>query len=377
MSAIATLVRIIGLAALLLTAGCNQPFHLNRIGEPPESPWPYGRLGIDSRAAMDSPYEGGLNLKWETRIGEGPIGPLTIGAGRLIIPTTRARAYLFNLETGHREGRQKTRGNCQGGLLVHDSLLFLAVGPDHNSLSCYNLHSRSEIWEVPVKDVSGPPIIVRERIIFTTAERMAECRDLLTGNAIWQTELPARSPAGPSSDGEVIYIPLENGLLAALNEKDGAMKFTVETNEPLISKAAVGDLVFVAGAEGSLCAIERNTGDIIWRKSFDWPVWTAPAVDNVAVYLGDSGGFLHALDRHDGHTLWTFKSDGVVVASPVVVGKFVLFASLDKNLYCVDKSSGLLVSRWKTKNEVRFSPISDGRNIFLATQGGTIQCLGD
>ncbi len=371
------LVPIFGLLLAVSFFGCGRVYHLNRFPKIPAPEWQFTRGNVESTADIDSGYLGGLTPRWKGKFGDSPIGPITFGGGNVIVPSSREKAYFFNAETGKFRGKLKTKGNAQTGLTVIDSLAYYSEGYDENLFKCLNLHTLRTAWEVPVKDVTGAPIILKDRVYLASTTGTVECRNRLTGVLIWQKKAASRSPAGPSIAGNIVYFPLDNGVLTAYDTETGEMIFEIDLDEPLMSKVAVGDMVFVTGSEGSFWAVDRETGNTLWRRRFDWPIWTAPAIDENMVYFGDNGGTLHALDKITGRTVWEFKTDGVILASPIVVGDYLLFASLDKYLYSLDKKSGLLNSKWKSKHEIRFSPISDGNSIYVATSGGVIQCLGD
>jgi len=362
---------------LLLVIGCGKTYRLDRFPKIPAPEWQYTRGDLQSSGQIESNYRGGLNPKWRGKFGDSPVGPLTFGAGNVIVPSSREKAYFFDPVTGKNRGRVKTKGNAQTGLMIVDSLAYFSGGYDENYFKCLNLHTLGTSWKVSIKDVTGAPIILEDRVYLASTTGKVECRNRLTGDIIWQTQASSRSPAGPSVFGNRVYFPLDNGVLTAFDTETGEMIFESDLEEPLMAKVAVGGMVFVTGAEGSFWAVDKETGETIWRRQFDWPIWTAPAVDENMVYFGDNGGFLRALDKKTGRTVWEFQSDGIILASPIVVGNYLLFASLDRYLYSLEKKSGLLNSKWKSDHEIRFSPISDGESIYVATFGGVIQCLGD
>ncbi|MCP4706934.1 MAG: PQQ-binding-like beta-propeller repeat protein, partial [candidate division Zixibacteria bacterium] len=274
-------------------------------------------------------------------------------------------------------GKYKTRANVQTGLTVVDSLAYFASGPVKNLFVCLNLHNRKTLWRTKIKDVTGAPIIKDNRVYLASDLGWVECRDRLSGEIIWRDSVGAKSPAGPSLDEGVIYFPFDDGRLIGFDEKTGDMIVNVDLKQPLVSKVAIDGMIFISGMAGTFSALEKESGEIIWERSFEWPIWTSPAIDENMVYVGDNGGLLRALDRKDGRTLWSFRADGVILSAPISVGKYLVFASLDKYLYCVDKTTGLLNSKWKNDREIRFPAISDGESIYVISQDGLISCLGD
>ncbi len=363
------------LIGIVLVSGCTRKFKLKRNEVVPESNWQYSRGDVSATAASKADFSGVLNVKWEDRISEAPIGPLTIGAGRLIIPGSRGRIYFYDPATGKFCGRHKERSGSQTGLVVVDSLAYYSVAPPKNHFVCLNLHTRESLWKVRLKDVSGTPIIVDNNVYVASSLGRVYCYERLTGAMIWRDSVGGNSVGGPSYGEGKVYFPFDDGRLYGFDAGSGKIIFTVNLQQPLVSKVAVDDRVYVSGIEGGVYAVDKNDGKTIWSRRFDRSIWTAPAVDDL--YFGDSDGVLHALDKRDGATVWEFKTEGVILSSPILIGDKVVFASLDRHLYCLEKADGHLVSRRFFKHEIRFPAVSDGINVFVALQNGSVQCLGE
>lgn len=369
---------IIILTLVVLLSGCTKKFRLERGSEYPRAILPNsGGFDGESLGKTTSGFSGKLNLKWQRKLHGQPIGPLSIGAGKLIACTTTGRIGFVDPKNGRYLGKYNARANVQTGLTVIDSLAYFAAGPIKNRLVCFNLHNRKTLWRAGIKDITGTPIIINNRIYLAADFGWVECRDRITGDIIWRDSVGAKSLAGPSFDGGVVYFPLDDGRLLGFEELTGKMIINVDLKQPLVSKVAIDGMVFISGMAGTFSALDKKTGEIIWERSFEWPIWTSPAIDENMVYVGDNGGLLRALDKKDGRTLWNFQADGVILSAPITVGNYLIFASLDKYLYCIDKKSGLLNAKWKNDREIRFPAISDGESVYVISQDGLISCLGD
>lgn len=365
------------LAVIMVLAGCSRHFRLSRNEIDVSESWPYPRKDIQASAAIDSRYGGQLNLIWEKKNSESPVGPLTIGNGKLIYCGGRSRIFFYDVATGDYLGVYKTGFGIQTGVIVSDSLAYFAIGQTKNRLICLNLLNRKLSWAFNIKDVTGTPIIINDRLLAGSSDGKLICLNKKTGEELWQFPAEGKCLAGPSGDGDMVLFPQDNGILLGLKAATGDKIFEAELDQPLVTKAVIGDKVYVTGAEGGFFALDRSSGNIVWEKTFSYPIWTSPALDNGVLYFGDNGGNLMALAGEDGETLWQFQADGVIVSSPIVVGDFLLFASLDRHLYCLDKSTGELVSKREFKRGINFPAVSDGKVICVAAHDGTIQCFGD
>ncbi|UCD94017.1 MAG: PQQ-binding-like beta-propeller repeat protein [Candidatus Zixiibacteriota bacterium] len=363
--------------ACLIPGGCTKKFRLPADEQTPPPRWTYSRQDVRSTARIGSDFGGELNLKWEDKISESPVSPLSIGAGRLIFCGTKRRIYFYDIKSGDFKGRVNTKGNVQTGVVVIDSVAYFGTSPKTDEFFCLNLHNRKVLWSRPLKDVTGGPIIIDDRLFVGSSAGELYCLNRLSGEIIWQRSAKAKSLAGPSGGGGIVYFPLDNGNLMALKAATGEMVFEAKLDQPLAAKTVLGDNVYVTGIEGGLFAVDRQSGETAWSKEFAYPVWTSPALDDGVLFFGDNGGLVRALNTDDGSVLWEFQSEGVVVSSPIIVGDFVIFGSLDRFLYCCDKKTGTLVSSREFKRGISIAPVSDGQVICVASQDGTIQCFGD
>jgi outer membrane protein assembly factor BamB len=365
------------LIAACIFSGCAKKFYLKKDKEYPTTGWNFVRKNTQSTAAMESDFKGQLNLKWENKVSENQCGPLSAAGGNLVFCGTKGRVYFFDLETGAYMGRYKAKRGIQTGLTTIDSLAYLGVGPKRDEFICLNLHNQKKLWSLDLKDVTGAPIIIQDKLFIGSAKGRVFCLNRFGGNVIWQDSVKARTLAGPSGDDKTVYFPFDDGILRGYEVMKGELIFESNLNQPLVSKVVVGKRIYVTGADGGLFALVKGSGKVIWKKEFSDPIWASPALDGDLLFVGDNGGNLRALRVSDGDICWEFKCNGVILSAPIVVGDFVLFGSLDRSLYCLEKKTGRLVSKRDFKSGLYFPAIGDNGIVCIAAHNGTIQCFGD
>lgn len=86
--------------------------------------------------------------------------------------------------------------------------------------------------------------------------------------------------------------------------------------------ALVGDLLYVPTYAGSLLAVDRSSGEIVWQTHLDGPLVSSPvAVDGVLVQA-DCSGSLHAFDVTTPDTeperIWSRDIGGCIESTPAV-----------------------------------------------------------
>jgi len=149
-----------------------------------------------------------------------------------------------------------------------------------------------------------------------------------------------------SSEGEDIRVPL---TLKSLTEE------TVQLEEVWSRNIGKGvgmshehlvpfvreEIVYAAGAEGSVLALDRQNGSVIWkRKLKDVRVGSGVSADNKMVLLGTLDGEVIALNEIDGSDLWKAKVSSEVLSIPVANEEMVIVKSIDDNLTALDSHTG-------------------------------------
>ncbi|MCL4204029.1 MAG: PQQ-binding-like beta-propeller repeat protein [Pirellulaceae bacterium] len=127
---------------------------------------------------------------------------------------------------------------------------------------------------------------------------------------------------------------------------------------------AAGDRTFYgSSADGTVQALDLDTGQVVWKFSTEGPVRFAPAVWQDRLFVASDDGFLYALRSEDGHVLWKVRggpdhrmtlgnerliSKWPARGGPVVVDDRVYFAagiwpSEGIYLYALDAATGRVV----------------------------------
>jgi outer membrane protein assembly factor BamB len=79
------------------------------------------------------------------------------------------------------------------------------------------------------------------------------------------------------------------------------------TQSPTTASAA-GDLVFAAGQDGSLRALDAASGQVRWTTRTGGPIYYAPSVSAGRVYAGSADGWVYCLDGGTGKLIWRFRA---------------------------------------------------------------------
>ncbi len=118
--------------------------------------------------------------------------------------------------------------------------------------------------------------------------------------------------------------------------------------------AVVDGVLYAAGTDGKLAALNADTGKTLWSKSskvHGWFGWGdakrkdafysgGPAVDGDLLAIGTLDGHVYGLDSKSGTQRWEANLKSEVIASPVIVGDLVVVRTQDGHVQALDKSTG-------------------------------------
>ena len=202
---------------------------------------------------------------------------------------------------------------------------------------------------------------------------------------VYDSPGPAKSPgvtwtfktngpvvSSPAIVGGVVFIGSLDGSLYAIDQETGKQKWKTDPTDSIASSPAVADgIVYYLSYDRALYAVAADTGTAKWlfatsgERRFEAKglhglaptdqniadpmdlFLSSPAVANGRVYFGSSDGHVYAVDAKSGVLSWSFLTKDIVHASPAVVNNTVYIGSWDSYLYALDAETGQ--EKWRFK----------------------------
>jgi outer membrane protein assembly factor BamB len=112
----------------------------------------------------------------------------------------------------------------------------------------------------------------------------------------------------------------------------------------MLVPAVEGDSIYAADVEGLVMALDRMTGEVIWKQELDLPVSGAVGAGYGLVVVGTLKGEIIALDASSGEEKWRARVTSEVLAAPAINGDIVLVQTQDDRLIALDADTGS--QRW-------------------------------
>lgn len=186
-------------------------------------------------------------------------------------------------------------------------------------------------------------------VAFSTGEVMA--LKASTGSPLWDFFLAPKArlnslsginaiKSSPIIDGDVVYVAGTNNILAALNLRSGDKIWDKEigtSNQMFLA----GNYLFVLGEEFELIALNAQNGKLYWASKLsagddlDSKVGAfavGPVLINEKLIVATSNGFVFAVSAQDGKVLATTNLSENIEVSPIVANGYTILTTNDADL---------------------------------------------
>jgi len=226
------------------------------------------------------------------------------------------------------------------------------------------------------------PAVGFGKILAADRDGLVQCRELTTGQLIWEAETEIHFSGGPglgthtavlgSSDAEVVALNLENGEVLWKSKVSSEV-----LSVPVIAKG----IVLVRTTDGAIIALNEKNGGQLWRYEHTVPPLSirgtsAPIIVEENVIDGYDNGKLMALQLLDGKFVWEAsiaipKGRSEVErlvdldADPIETGGVIFIAGYRGGVGAISAPDGDVL--WRNEEISSYSGLShDNRYLYLA-----------
>lgn len=205
----------------------------------------------------------------------------------------------------------------------------------------------------------------------------------------WKFKTGKGVASSPMLVGDTIYFGSKDGNFYALDKKTGNELWKYNTGNPILSQAAALDNAIFFCSKEVYYAVDAQTGAEIWKydlkpkdnyykRKDDWDYHDAsPVVYDNVVYFGSSTGRMLGFDVATGELVWDFTAPGNrgVRSTPVILNGIIYYGDWGGEYKAVNLETQEIL--WKRDFYVAFqnsAAINDGI-IIIAGRNRTISAL--
>ncbi|KAF7994894.1 hypothetical protein HCN44_004366 [Aphidius gifuensis] len=187
--------------------------------------------------------------------------------------------------------------------------LFATVGSHSGLVITVNLINYSdEPWKIKFPDRIEASVLVYDNFtgIVGSYDGFIYCFNLKTGQIYWKflTNDAVKCTA--------VFCNLRNNIFFGSYDHH-AYCISLKTT-PIIYKNSV----LFGILDGSCVSLDKNTGNIIWKYKFEYPIFSSPAIvyENLTIF-SDVTGTINCFNIDKGSKIWSMKIDGNIFSNLV------------------------------------------------------------
>jgi outer membrane protein assembly factor BamB len=327
------------------------------------------------------------DLEGPARVGEawtadlaGPVGSPVLDRDTVYVGTGRGNCYALERETGRRRWMVETTAAIDATPVITHERLYL--GTTDGTLSALDPGTGEAEWQIELLGSLESALALSDGRLYAGHSAGLSAFDAETGTALWtyETESPVvGSPAiADGREGERRRSALDEHRDDELADSmEGSMFDAEREQEPDPRWEIDQERVFAGTADGTVLALEAESGDEVWTAPVGGGVASGPTIADGRVYVGDDGGTMLALDANAGHAWFTYEiADAFTTSATVLAAAETTFIGAgDGYLHVTDttvgrrKLRGWLFSRKGVELDgpVRSCPVV----------AGDVLCVGD
>jgi outer membrane protein assembly factor BamB len=180
----------------------------------------------------------------------------------------------------------------------------------------------------------------------------------------------------PLVAGDLVFIPVMNGKLYALDRDSGDTRWVFNarspiTNTPSILKSDLVTTIYFGTISGDFFALDAANGTRIWQVQVAGAILSSPSIASGQILFGTTEGKFFSFESETGQLVWSFDARSPITSTSAILtqnngtGFLVYFSSGDNIAYCLNNFGSLI---WK--NEM--SGVFTKRNTIVVSHGVAI-----
>jgi outer membrane protein assembly factor BamB/Icc-related predicted phosphoesterase len=162
----------------------------------------------------------------------------------------------------------------------------------------------------------------------------------------WRKFFPAGIKSTPVVAQGLVYFGANDGSLRALDANTGELKWSFQTHGEIQAQPLVhGDTVYFGSGDNYFYAFTLD-GTPKWVVNAGSPIYSTASADEGTIFFGTKNSGVYAVDAETDRIRWIFSDFNYGVESKIVVaGDSLYFGAWDGYIYALDKATGNLMWR--------------------------------
>jgi outer membrane protein assembly factor BamB len=222
----------------------------------------------------------------------------------LIVASVDGKIFALNALDGKTIWEVDLHEPITKGICLKFNSLYVVT--DKGQIACIDSQNGRKHWSYYVNaSITSPPIAGTESIYFGDENGNLYAYDYITGRQYWKKEYPKSFTTSFS----FCYFDLRI-LCAGVTDKyvgfsagTGVEMWSYDTSHCTVAPVAANRVVFVAGKDQSIVALDSFDGTQVFSEKLDSPITAGMAISNGKLFLGTENGdiLVYASENYDFH----------------------------------------------------------------------------
>lgn len=304
----------------------------------------------------------------------------------LVVGTSRGEVTRLRAGSGDVVWRTKLLGEDGDPMPIHADVALTEevafVATLSGTIHALKLSTGRPIWEYRAEDAIEGAIVYADGRVFATDSRdILYVLDAATGKLLWRFQRPApefftiKGGGHPVVDHDVVFNGFADGTLAALQIDTGELLWSVnlgadqpEFTDVDLPVILAGDTIYATSYAGGLYALSPLDGSVKWRMSLE--SLSSMTLDKGILYVTSAQGRVIAVDVEDRQILWSFRFKEDTPVEMVVRGPYLFVSTSGGPLTVLDRASGYPLAKWSPSNGFNSKTVFFEDRAFLLSNGG-------
>ncbi len=213
--------------------------------------------------------------------------------------------------------------------------------------------------------------VIIENILYATSSNgLIYALDTKDGQLLWKKPV-GEKPTKPIIHKDKILVGHSEGV--SILDTYGTIK-RISTNDEVISSPIIANNMIIFGDNvGKVYSYSIDNKKEKWSIELSDEIYIASGYDD-NIYL-TSGNNCYAICLNDQKVKWQFNSSGMITSAPAFKNGKVYFASWDNYIYALNAKNGNLIWKYETGWGFDTSPILSGELIYIGCNDNNLYAL--
>ena len=232
---------------------------------------------------------------WRLHAGRGISAPVSVEGGRAYAAGADRKVYAIDLDSGRVAWNRRLSGAALGGVLSHDSTLFVATARPEGRVFALDKATGRQRWRASVGEVGAPLAWAGGLVLAATRRGDLVALDAARGRPRWRKRLGSIRSAPVLADSGTVVVATVDSLFRVSIANGHVTHRRALPGSTLRGWLPLGEALAAVTTDSTVIGIRRDDLTSLWEAHADAPLFGAPALRGDTMYVVSRIGTLYRI----------------------------------------------------------------------------------